>query len=149
MGKTQRSETTFGIHRRERLAIKIQFVAEIPPMLPATVEMIRGLSDIPLALVTSSTRSEMRAVLSSGGLEAYFSVVVCKDDVTKTKPDPEPYLMAIRELRVSGGIAFEDSASGQMSAKAAGLKVIAVDSAAKLSELVEGALSSDKIEFAR
>ncbi len=49
---------------------------------------------LPRALVTSSERSFMNAVLASTGLR--FDALVCADDVAATKPDPEPYLLAAK-----------------------------------------------------
>ncbi len=80
------------------------------------------------ALVTSSERRFMQAVLASTGMQ--FDVLVCADDVTTTKPDPEPYLLAARLVGVqpSDGIVLEDSPNGVASAEAAGCRVIAVPS---------------------
>ena len=80
------------------------------------------------ALVTSSERRFMDAVLASTGMQ--FDVLVCADDVTATKPDPEPYMLAARlvGLRPSDCIVLEDSPNGVASAEAAGCRVIAVPS---------------------
>jgi beta-phosphoglucomutase-like phosphatase (HAD superfamily) len=83
---------------------------------------------LPHALVTSSERSFMDAVLASTGMR--FDVLVCAQDVTATKPDPEPYLLAAKLVDVDPGdcFALEDSANGVASAQAAGCTVIAVPS---------------------
>jgi beta-phosphoglucomutase-like phosphatase (HAD superfamily) len=56
--------------------------------------------------------------------------VVCGDDVTNTKPHPEPYLRAVAELGVPAGeaIAIEDSPAGSTSARAAGIPTLVVPS---------------------
>jgi HAD superfamily hydrolase (TIGR01509 family) len=83
---------------------------------------------LPHALVTSSQRPFAEAVLASTGLT--FPVTVCGDDVTATKPDPEPYLLAAKLLDVDPGrcVALEDSPNGVASAGAAGCHVVAVPS---------------------
>ena len=83
---------------------------------------------LPHALVTSSERSFMDAVLASTGMR--FDVLVCAQDVTATKPDPEPYLLAAKLVDVDPGdcFALEDSANGVASAQAAGCRVFAVPS---------------------
>ena len=83
---------------------------------------------LPHALVTSSERSFMDAVLASTGMR--FDVLVCADDVTATKPDPEPYLLAAKLVGVDPGdcFALEDSPNGVASAEAAGCRVFAVPS---------------------
>jgi HAD superfamily hydrolase (TIGR01509 family) len=83
---------------------------------------------LPRALVTSSQRPFAEAVLTSTGLT--FPVTVCGDDVTATKPDPEPYLLAAKLLDVDPErcVALEDSPNGVASAGAAGCRVVAVPS---------------------
>ena len=67
---------------------------------------------LPYALVTSSQRRFVDAVLARTGLR--FPVVVCGSDVTRGKPDPEPYLLAARRLGVPPArcLALEDSITG-------------------------------------
>ena len=83
---------------------------------------------LPHALVTSSERRFMDAVLARTGLR--FDALVCADDVSTTKPDPEPYLLAAKLLGADPArcFALEDSPNGVASAEAAGCQVIAVPS---------------------
>jgi HAD superfamily hydrolase (TIGR01509 family) len=83
---------------------------------------------LPCALVTSSERRFMDAVLARAGLR--FDALVCAEDVSVTKPDPEPYLLAAKLLGVDPAqcFALEDSPNGVASAEAAGCQVIAVPS---------------------
>jgi HAD superfamily hydrolase (TIGR01509 family) len=83
---------------------------------------------IPYALVTGSERPFTGAVLASTGFR--FPVTVTGDDVTRTKPDPEPYLLAAKLLGASPEqcVALEDSPNGVTSATSAGCRVIAVPS---------------------
>ncbi len=81
---------------------------------------------LPYALVTSSQRRLVDAVLSRTGLR--FPVVVCANDVIRGKPDPEPYLLAARRLAAEPGrcLVLEDSIAGVTSAEAAGCLVVAI-----------------------
>jgi HAD superfamily hydrolase (TIGR01509 family) len=83
---------------------------------------------LPHALVTGSQRPFTEAVLASTALS--FPVMVTGDDVTRTKPDPEPYLLAAKLLNADPDncVALEDSPNGVASATAAGCQVIAVPS---------------------
>jgi len=83
---------------------------------------------LPYALVTSSERPLAEAVLAGTGFR--FPVTVCGDDVSTTKPDPAPYLLAAKLLEVMPGscVALEDSLNGVASATAAGCAVVAVPS---------------------
>ncbi|MGH3296738.1 MAG: HAD family hydrolase [Trebonia sp.] len=81
---------------------------------------------IPYALVTGSQRPFTEAVLASTGFR--FPVTVTGDDVSRTKPDPEPYLLAAKLLDADPGqcVALEDSPNGVASATGAGCLVVAV-----------------------
>jgi len=100
------------------------------PMQPGARDLVAAAAaaGLPYALVTSSERSFMDVVLASTGLR--FDVTVCADDVSHTKPDPEPYLLAAKLLGVDPGqcVVLEDSPNGVASAEAAGCRVFAVPS---------------------
>jgi HAD superfamily hydrolase (TIGR01509 family) len=85
---------------------------------------------VPHALVTSSERVIMDAVLSVTGLR--FPVTVCAEDVTRIKPDPEPYLLGTKLLGAdpAASVVLEDSTNGVTAAEAAGCQVIAVPNVA-------------------
>lgn len=104
--------------------------AGVAPM-PGAMELLRELADhgICTGLVTSSRRVLADAVLKSVGRE-HFEVIVTADDVTRTKPHPEPYLTAARLLSAEPGrcVVLEDSPNGVAAATAAGCRVVAVPS---------------------
>lgn len=80
------------------------------------------------AVVTSSGREEAHHKIGVAGLRAAFPTVVTVDDVTRAKPDPEPYLLAARLLGVSPArcLVFEDSEAGAEAAHRAGCVVVQV-----------------------
>jgi beta-phosphoglucomutase len=98
-----------------------------------------------LAIVSGAAREEIVPVVAAAGLGALFATVVADDDVTVGKPDPESYLLALRELGVAGAetLVFEDTEAGVASAKAAGASVVALlgtqapERLAQADELVE------------
>lgn len=100
-------------------------------MMPGAAELLASVrrAGVPTALVTSSARPIARACLKGIG-EGNFDHVVTGDDVTRTKPHPEPYLTAARLLGVAAArcVALEDSPNGVASATAAGCRVVAVPS---------------------
>lgn len=100
------------------------------PVRAGARELLSALHDdgVPVGLVTSSQRRFMDAVLSSTGFR--FDVTVCAEDVTNTKPDPEPYLLAAKLLDVSpaSSVVLEDSPNGVAAGEAAGCHVVAVPS---------------------
>jgi HAD superfamily hydrolase (TIGR01509 family) len=97
-------------------------------MMPGAAALLAELAaaGVPHALVTSAERQIMDAVLQVTGLR--FPATVCANDITRSKPDPQPYLLAAERLGVDPGcsVALEDSPSGIRSALAAGCAVIAV-----------------------
>ena len=100
------------------------------PVRPGARELLAAVerAGLPRALVTSSQRGFMQAVLASTGMR--FDVLVSAEDVSATKPDPEPYLLAAKLLGVHPAdcFALEDSPNGVASAEAAGCRVFAVPS---------------------
>jgi HAD superfamily hydrolase (TIGR01509 family) len=84
-------------------------------------------------LVSSSYRVVIDAALDLLGRER-FDVSIAGDEVTRGKPDPEPYCTACDRLGVatSATIVLEDAITGVMSAEAAGCTVVAVPSVAPI-----------------
>jgi beta-phosphoglucomutase len=81
---------------------------------------------LPIGIVSSAYRTEIEPVLSASGLADAFSTVVTLDDVSRGKPDPEPYLLAANRLGVDAAdlLVFEDTDVGVRAAKAAGARVV-------------------------
>jgi HAD superfamily hydrolase (TIGR01509 family) len=100
------------------------------PVMPGARQLLTEVdkAGVPYALVTSSERPVMEAVLDQ--LHVRFPVTVCGDDVSQSKPDPEPYLLAAAKLGADPRrcVAIEDSPNGVAAAEAAGCLMIAVPS---------------------
>ncbi|MEV0595150.1 HAD family hydrolase [Nonomuraea cavernae] len=100
-------------------------------IMPGAAELLDALRDdgVPVALVTSSLREIADAVLKDVGHDR-FDLVVTADDVTRTKPHPEPYLTAagLLDVRPARCVVLEDSPNGVAAATAAGCAVVAVPS---------------------
>lgn len=100
------------------------------PVLPGARELIAEVAaaGVPYGLVTSSEGPIMTAVLER--LQIRFPVTVCGDDVSHSKPDPEPYLLAAAKVGADPRqcVALEDSPNGVAAAEAAGCITVAVPS---------------------
>jgi HAD superfamily hydrolase (TIGR01509 family) len=99
------------------------------PVLPGAVEAVERLAARwPLGLASSSNRPLIDAVLELAGLERLFRVTVSSEEVARGKPSPDVYLEAARRLgvRPERCAAVEDSHSGIRSARAAGMRVVAI-----------------------
>jgi beta-phosphoglucomutase-like phosphatase (HAD superfamily) len=88
---------------------------------------------MPIAIASGARGEEIRRVLAREQLLSCFSAIVAAEDTPLSKPSPDPYLRALAilsafapGLRGSECIAIEDSRWGLESARAAGLRTVAV-----------------------
>ena len=81
-----------------------------------------------VAVVSGSARAEIEPVLVQTGLMESIAAIVASDDIRRSKPDPEGYLIALHVLGVTAAeaAAVEDSPAGVQAAKSAGLYCAAV-----------------------
>jgi HAD superfamily hydrolase (TIGR01509 family) len=99
------------------------------PLIDGAVEAVQRLAAAyTLGVASSSNRPLIDAVLRAAGLERYFAATVSSEEVAHGKPAPDVYLEAARRLGVAATscAAVEDSHGGIRSAKAAGMRVIAI-----------------------
>jgi len=113
----------------------VRRVREQVTILPGAVALLEDLhaAGVPCGLVSASVRPMVDAVLARVGA-AHFAVTISGDDVSRNKPDPEPYLKAIAAL---GGdpsrcVVLEDSPNGVAAGLGAGCQVVAVPHAATI-----------------
>jgi HAD superfamily hydrolase (TIGR01509 family) len=103
-----------------------------PPWITGAREAVARIAAVfPLALASSSNRELIEAVLEAGGIAGLFAAVVSSEEVARGKPAPDVYLEAARRLGLAPGacVAVEDSHNGIRSARAAGLRCIAIPNA--------------------
>ncbi|MFE1833882.1 HAD family hydrolase [Streptomyces sviceus] len=114
-------------------------VADVPNggvhLLPGTAAFLDSLPADRWAVVTSATRRLAEARLEAVGILP--KTLVAADDVTRGKPDPEPYLLAARELGVdpSRCVVFEDAPAGLRAGRAAGMTTVALTTTHQAHEL--------------
>ncbi|MEU9381966.1 HAD family phosphatase [Streptomyces sp. NPDC048279] len=105
------------------------------PLMPGAKRLLAELYDqqIPTALVSASHRRIIDRVLTSLGPH-HFTLSVAGDEVSRTKPYPDPYLLAAAGLGVDPArcAVVEDTATGVAAAEAAGCQVVAVPSVAPI-----------------
>ncbi|MDQ1043971.1 HAD family hydrolase [Streptomyces sp. V4I2] len=95
-----------------------------------------GGTPIRWAVVTSATRRLAEARLDAVGILP--KTLIAADDITRGKPDPEPYLLAARELGVDPAhcVVFEDAPAGLQAGRAAGMTTVALTTTHQAHELV-------------
>ena len=96
-------------------------------------------------IVTSTPRKTVLTDLERAGILGYFTELICFEDYTKGKPDPEPYLTALRLSGESadGCVAIEDSTAGLTSAVKAGLRCVLIRDMARISAVAEELACAD------
>jgi sugar-phosphatase len=104
-------------------------------LLPGTKEFLDVLPADRWAVVTSATRRLAEARLDAVGILP--KTLVAADDITRGKPDPEPYLLAARALGVDPAhcVVFEDAPAGLQSGRAAGMTTVALTTTHQVHEL--------------
>lgn len=103
-----------------------------PKLMPYAKQILElTAKQVPIALVTGSSKAEALPVLDHYQLLGLFSVIICKDDVTQPKPHPEPYNKALSALNIAPhqAVAIEDTYTGLTSAKEAGVTAVVVPNA--------------------
>ena len=130
----------------DREIVRIWLGRDDPALVERKIERYRELADgstvdaearaavrdaadaVAVAVVSGSARAEIQPVLEAAGLADAITLVVSSDDIARSKPDPEGYLIALHLLGLEAGdaAAVEDSEAGVAAAKAAGLYTAAV-----------------------
>ncbi|MER6210720.1 HAD family hydrolase [Streptomyces sp. NPDC001642] len=112
-------------------------------LLPGTRDFLDALPADRWAVVTSATRRLAEARLAHAGILPKTLVVA--EDVTRGKPDPEPYLLAARQLGVSPAdcVVFEDAPAGLQAGRAAGMITVALATTHPAHELDADLVVSD------
>ncbi len=102
-----------------------------------------------MAIATSGIQPNIDFMFQNIPIKKYFDVVVNSSHIKKGKPDPEIYLKVALLLHVlpKDCLVFEDATVGIKSAKAAGMKVIAVATTQPTEELREADMIIDDYTF--
>ena len=114
-------------HRSESSALLLS-----QPVLPGVIDTLRQAKQLglKLAIGSSSPHSWVDTHAKRLGIFDYFDTVVCEDEVGigRTKPYPDVYLAALKQLQVqkNEAVVFEDSPNGVRAARTAGIFVVAI-----------------------
>ncbi|KOU74437.1 phosphatase [Streptomyces sp. MMG1533] len=112
-------------------------------LLPGTKAFLDELPAECWAVVTSATRRLAEARLDAVGILP--KTLIAADDITRGKPDPEPYLLAARQLGVdpSRCVVFEDAPAGLQAGRAAGMTTVALTTTHQAHELTADLVVKD------
>ncbi len=117
-------------HRKAYMALRDERLLAGVPMKPGVIELLDAVHahGLPVAIATAATRAHAEANLVRTGLRGRFEVVVTRDDVERSKPNPDIFLSAASGLGVAPDtcLAVEDSYNGVRAAHAAGMMTVMV-----------------------
>jgi HAD superfamily hydrolase (TIGR01509 family) len=114
-------------------------------IFPGVPEFVRNAArSYPLAIASGALRHEIEYILTTAGLKTAFAHITSAEDVTRGKPDPQPFLLALKALQQhqaglmpASCLVIEDSLPGVRGALAAGMKVLAVANTHTVQDLHE------------
>jgi len=115
---------------RTRRKLRCIELCEDQPILPGVIDMIQEASErkFHLGIASNSNGAWVNMHLKRLDLFDYFDMVVTRDQVTLGKPDPEMFMKSLDSFGISANeaIAFDDSHTGSLGAKRAGIYTIAI-----------------------
>ena len=119
-------------------------------VLPGAKPLLTLLPPERYTVVTSGTRQLATKRLQVAGLPVPAKMITA-DDVTRGKPDPEPYLAGAAALgfKPKDCLVFEDAPSGIRSAKSGGMMAVGLATTYQAGELSEADLTIPSLEAVR
>ena len=115
---------------KERLFREMLLKTELSQSrVPGVVEFLERYKNVPKAIGSNAEPANIDFVLDQFGVREYFSYVVDGFQVSRPKPFPDIYLRAAELLKIKPGncIVFEDSPTGVEAGRAAGMRVVGVE----------------------
>ena len=115
--------------KRERDVLYSELLRRHTRVLPGVPETLKALHGSKrMAVVTSSQRQHFDTIHADIGLREYFDFALVREDYNQTKPNPEPYLLALKRLgmKADNCVAVEDSERGLAAARAAGIRCLVI-----------------------
>ncbi len=115
--------------KRERDLLYCEMLRKQTRVLPGVAETLKSLHGrMRMAVVTSSQRQHFDVMHADIGLTRYFEFVLAREDYRQTKPNPEPYLLALQRLglKAENCLVVEDSERGLAAARSAGLRCLVI-----------------------
>ncbi|MDD2274387.1 MAG: HAD family phosphatase [Candidatus Pacebacteria bacterium] len=116
---------------KKKVLIEKWFNEKAMPIMPYAKEAVEYFSSNPnfkIALCSGGDKEEVVTKLEKNDFLKYFPVITAGDDVEKSKPWPDIYLLAVEKLGLdpSQCLAFEDTQYGLQAAKDAGVYCFAI-----------------------
>ena len=146
-------DKTFTAQCDRKNARYVELVKTMTPehVLPGAVELLEALRAADIRCAVSSASKNTPLVLARTDLRKYFDAVVDGNDVSKSKPDPEGFLIAAGRLRLppESCIAVEDAASGIEAIHNAGMIAVGIGRQAVGAEALFASVAELSVEGLR
>ena len=112
----------------EKEELFLSFLKEVESIDPVVQVAAIHRGQLPMAVASGGYRFVVSRTLEAIGVGDWFKVLVCAEDVTRHKPDPDVFLEASRRLAVEPGrcVVFEDTDLGLEAARRAGMMAVDV-----------------------
>lgn len=136
----ERSSKKYSEEEKQELAerknnIYRELLKELTPddILPNVMNVLNTLKENKIKIAIGSSSKNTMFILNKIGLDNYFDAIADGTQITKSKPDPEVFLLASKKLNVKpeSCLVFEDADAGVEAAVAGNMRVLAVGSASK------------------
>jgi HAD superfamily hydrolase (TIGR01509 family) len=130
---------------KRKASAYLESVKQHQVIFPGVPQFIREAARLyPLAIASGALRHEIEYILDAAGLRKEFLHITSAEDVLRGKPDPQPFMLALKGLQQrnqsltpASCLVIEDSLPGVRGAKAAGMKVLAVANTHTVQDLHE------------
>lgn len=132
-----------------------EVIRETDHLIEGIPELIAKLkkNKIKIAIYSGALPADIKIMLEDSGMAEFFDCIVTADDVTKGKPDPEGYLLALKKINdisdypisAKQCVVIEDSRWGIVAAKKAGMQVVAVTNSYPAEELEDADMIIDSV----
>ena len=118
--------------------------------LPGAIKLIKSLAKggVKLALASSAPIANIQLLTRGLGIDNYFASIICDQDVTEGKPNPQVFLLAAQRLGLEPKdcIVIEDAVAGVSAAKRAGMLCLAITNTHPRASLTEADLVVNTLE---
>lgn len=99
-------------------------------ILPGSLKLLHWLKENGYQIALGSASKNAPLILEKTGMISFFDVLIDGNSVSLSKPNPEVFLKAARDLKLLPEVClvFEDAQAGVDAARAAGMSVIGIGS---------------------
>ena len=120
-------------------------------ILPGAVELLQNLQQEGITVIVASGSKNANMVIDQAEIRNYFDAIVDRHDVSKSKPDPEVFLVALERAGVTAeyAVGVEDAILGVDALRAARVKSIGVGDFVEDADLLIPAIADLTVDMMR